>query len=223
MRKVRDIAPAYVGDRGLASVDGGRRPVGRAGVGRRVALPAAHASDTEGAVPLLLRDAVPADAPVLLALIRALAAYEREPDAVETTAETLAAQLAAPQPPFAALLAEEDGVVLGFALHFATYSTWRGRAGVHLEDLFVVPEARGRGIGFALLAALARHAVGLGAARLEWSVLDWNRPAIDFYERLGAQPLSEWTTYRLDRDALARLAAAGPEIAAPRSATVTPA
>lgn len=182
------------------------------GFGSRAALPVARAGGTHRAVPLVLRDAIPADAPVLLALIRALAEYEREPDAVETTAETLAAQLAAPQPPFAALLAEEDGVVLGFALHFPTYSTWRGRVGVHLEDLFVVPEARGRGIGFALLAALARHAVDVGAARLEWSVLDWNRPAIDFYERLGAQPLSEWTTYRLDRDALARLAATTPTI-----------
>jgi GNAT superfamily N-acetyltransferase len=182
------------------------RPVAHLGRGVRVALLAARAGDTPRAVPLVLRDAVPADAPVLLALIRALAEYEREPDAVETTVETLAAQLAAPEPPFAALLAEEDGAVLGFALHFATYSTWRGRVGVHLEDLFVVPEARGRGIGFALLAALARHAVDVGAARLEWSVLDWNRPAIDFYERLGAQPLGEWTTYRLDRDALVRLA-----------------
>jgi GNAT superfamily N-acetyltransferase len=165
---------------------------------------------------LVLRDAVPADAPTLLALIRALAAYEREPDAVEATADVLAAQLASPEPPFAAILAEERGAAVGFALYFPTYSTWRGRVGVHLEDLFVVPEARGRGVGFALLAALARRAVALGAARLEWSVLDWNRPAIDFYERLGAQPLSEWTTYRLDRDALARLAAGGADIASTR-------
>jgi len=165
-------------------------------------------------MPLRLRHAVPADAPTLLALIRALAAYEREPDAVETTVDVLAAQLAAPEPPFAALLAEEDGVVLGFALHFQTYSTWRGRVGVHLEDLFVVPEARGRGVGVALLAALARHAVAIGAARLEWSVLDWNRPAIDFYERLGAQPLGEWTTWRLDRDALVRLANTAPRVVA---------
>ncbi|KDM68045.1 GCN5-like N-acetyltransferase [Acidiphilium sp. JA12-A1] len=123
------------------------------------------------------------------------------------TAPMLHEALFGPQPLARAVLAEADGAVAGFALFFTSFSTWTGRAGLYLEDLFVLPAARGRGIGRALLRHLAREAVRLGCARLEWSVLDWNRPAIDFYQSLGAVPLDEWTRYRLKGEALAALAA----------------
>lgn len=155
---------------------------------------------------LAIRTATPADAETILAFIRALAEYEREPQAVEATAEVLAAQLASPRPPFECLLAELDGEPVGFALYFQSYSTWRARPGIYLEDLFVRPEQRGRGIGRALLARLAAIAVDRGCARLEWAVLDWNRPAIDFYTALGAKPLDEWTVFRLSDEPLRRLA-----------------
>lgn len=156
----------------------------------------------------VLRFATPADAPTLLAFVRALAAYEQEPDAVEVTEAELAAQLAEPRPPFEALIAELDGAPVGFALFFHNYSTWRGRRGLYLEDLFVVPEARGRGVGTALLRRLAALAVERGCARFEWAVLDWNVDAVCFYRALGARPLDEWTTWRVDGDALRALAAA---------------
>ncbi len=155
----------------------------------------------------MIRFAGPEDAATILAFIRDLAAYEREPDAVEVTEAELAAQMREPSPPFECLLAEEDGEPLGFALFFHTYSTWRGRRGVWLEDLFVPPAHRGRGVGAALLTELARIAVDRGCARFEWSVLDWNEPAIRFYRSLGAQPQDEWTRWRLDGAALAKLAA----------------
>jgi len=154
---------------------------------------------------IAIRAARPEDAAVVHAFIRGLAEYEREPDAVEVTVEELADQLAASPPPFECVLAERGGEPLGFALFFANYSTWRGRAGIYLEDLFVPPEHRGAGVGRALLEHVARVAVERGCARLEWSVLDWNEPAIRFYERIGAAPLSEWTTWRLDGDALTSL------------------
>ena len=153
-----------------------------------------------------IRFATPADAATFIALIRALAAYEREPDAVEASEATLASQLAEPSPPFECLIAEVDGEAAGFALFFHTYSTWRGRRGLWLEDLFVRPEHRGAGIGRALLVELARLAVARGCARFEWTVLDWNELAIGFYRGLGAAPLDEWTTWRLDGAALAALA-----------------
>ena len=161
---------------------------------------------------LTLRPARPDDAAPLLALIKGLAAYEREPDAVETTEADLRAQLATDPPPFRCLIAEWEGAPAGFCLFFQSYSTWRGRPGIYLEDLFVLPELRGRGIGKALLAALARHTLAIDGRRLEWAVLDWNAPAIAFYESLGAAPLSEWTTWRLDREALRALAASGPPL-----------
>ena len=155
---------------------------------------------------LTLRAATPADAATVLELIRALAVYERQPDAVEVDAATLAAQLAAQPPPFECLLAELDGRTAGFALFFHTYSTWRGRRGIWLEDLFVVPEARRRGVGEALLRRVAALAQGRGCARFEWSVLDWNTEAIEFYERLGVSVLPEWRICRVSDAALARLA-----------------
>lgn len=123
------------------------------------------------------------------------------------TAPMLHEALFGAQPLARAVLAEADGAVAGFALFFTSFSTWTGRAGLYLEDLFVRPEARGRGVGRALLRHLAREAVRLGCARLEWSVLDWNRPAIDFYQSLGAVPIDQWTRYRLKGEALAALAA----------------
>ena len=149
-----------------------------------------------------VRFAGPADAASIHALIVALAAYEREPDAVRVTPAVLAAQLASKSPPFECLLAEEDGAVRGFALFFHTYSTWEGRPGVWLEDLFVPEVHRGRGIGKRLLTELARITVQRGCARLEWSVLDWNEPSIAFYQALGARRMSMWNLFRLSGSAL---------------------
>jgi len=149
-----------------------------------------------------IRPAGPDDADVVLGFIRALAHYEREPDAVEVDAATLRAQISVDDPPFECLLAEEDGAARGFALFFRTYSTWKGRPGLWLEDLFVPPEHRGRGVGLALFRACAAIAVERGYGRMEWSVLDWNEPALGFYRRQGAMPMDAWTTHRLTGDAL---------------------
>lgn len=156
---------------------------------------------------LRIRQATPDDAALVLRFIRELAEYEREPLAVEATEEGLRAQLAMRQPPFECLLAELDGEACGFALFFQSYSTWRGRPGIYLEDLFVSAARRGRGVGKALLGRVAHLAVERGCARLEWAVLDWNQPAIDFYRALGATPMSEWTVFRLSGAALTRCAA----------------
>ena len=152
-----------------------------------------------------LRFAGPDDAGTLLRFIRELADYEREPDAVEVTEATLRAQLGESPPPFECLVAEVDGAAVGFALFFSTYSTWRGRRGIWLEDLFVSPAARGEGVGRALLVEIARLARERGCARFEWSVLDWNEPAHAFYRSLGAAPMEEWTRWRLDGEALEKL------------------
>lgn len=157
---------------------------------------------------LSIRRAVPSDATTIHGLVRALAAYEREPDAVRATPESLAEQMRSDRPPFECLLAEDGGRAVGFALYFQSYSTWRGRPGIWLEDLFVREEHRGKGAGGALLRAVARTAVERGCGRLEFSVLDWNEPAIGFYRSLGAVPMGEWTTFRFEGDALARIGAA---------------
>lgn len=154
---------------------------------------------------LKLRFATAEDAATIHAFIVELAVYEREPDAVEATPESLRAQLASERPPFECLLAEENGEPVGMALFFTSFSTWRGRPGLYLEDLFVPERFRGRGIGAALLRELARLTVERGGARLEWAVLDWNEPALAFYRRLGARPLDEWITHRLDGAALEAL------------------
>jgi GNAT superfamily N-acetyltransferase len=154
---------------------------------------------------LTIRFAQADDADTILHFIRELAIYEREPEAVKVTGDELREQLADATPPFECLLAEEAGVACGFALFFHNYSTWRGRRGLYLEDLFVPPAHRGRGIGKRLLGELASIAVERGCARLEWAVLDWNQPAIDFYRALGATPMDEWTTFRLSGEALERL------------------
>lgn len=150
----------------------------------------------------VVRAATSEDAPTVFGFIVALAEYEREPDAVKTSPEVLREQLLQHPPPFECLLCEVAGRAVGFALFFPTYSTWLGKSGIHLEDLFVLPEERGRGHGKALLQAVARLAVERNCGRLEWAVLDWNTPAIGFYERLGASALGEWTTFRLTGAAL---------------------
>ncbi len=156
---------------------------------------------------VVLRPAGPQDAVELLRLVRALAEYERLPSAVEATAETYRAQLASDEPPFEAILAEVEGRAVGFALYFRSYSTWTGRSGIWLEDLFVERAHRRAGIGRALLVHVARVARDRGAGRLEWSVLDWNELAIGFYVKLGASVLSEWRNCRLDRSAIEAVAA----------------
>lgn len=156
---------------------------------------------------IAIRFAGPADAETIHRFVCELAVYEKEPDAVEATVDDYRRQLAAERPPFECLIAEIEGRPVGFALFFHNYSTWRGRPGLYLEDLFVPPAERGRGVGKALLARLARVAVDRGCARMEWWVLDWNTPAIGFYEALGARSMHEWTTYRLTDGALAALAA----------------
>ncbi|MBC7495588.1 MAG: GNAT family N-acetyltransferase [Sphingomonadaceae bacterium] len=157
---------------------------------------------------MTIRPATPADIPAILQLIVDLAVYEREPDAVKATVAGLTATLFGPTPSAEAIVAELAGAVVGVALFFTNFSTWSGRNGIYLEDLYVRPEARGTGLGKALLQRLAALAVARGCARVEWSVLDWNAPAIDFYRSLGAVPKDEWTVYRLDGDALARFGAA---------------
>ena len=155
---------------------------------------------------LSIRFATAADADTLFAFIRGLAEYERAADAVQVTPAELRAQLASPRPPFECLLAERDGVAVGFALFVHNYSTWRGRAGIWIEDLFVPPAHRRRGVGGALLRRVCALAVERGCARVEWAVLDWNAPAIAFYRSLGAVALDEWTMFRLTDAPLARLA-----------------
>ena len=155
---------------------------------------------------LNIRHALASDAETLLEFIQELADYEREPDAVQTNAETLRAQLGQQLPPFHCLIAEQGDSAVGFALYFFNYSTWRGRRGLYLEDLFVLPEYRRHGVGLSLLRRLAQLALQNDCARMEWSVLDWNQPAIDFYQELGAVALDDWTTFRLTDGALAALA-----------------
>ena len=155
---------------------------------------------------LAIAQATPDDAALILAFIRELAAYEKLADAVAATEEGLAHTLFGPNPAAEVRIARWSGEPAGFALFFPNYSTFLGRPGLYLEDLFVRPAFRGRGIGRALLAELARIATARGYGRLEWWVLDWNEPAIGFYRKLGAVPMSDWTVFRLTGDALKRLA-----------------
>lgn len=157
-------------------------------------------------VSLSLRPATRNDVPVILQLIRELAAYEREPEAAAATEADLLRDGFGERPLFRVVLAEWDGQVAGFAFYFFNYSTWQGRPGLYLEDLFVRPAFRGRGIGKALLVHLAQIAVRENCGRFVWQVLDWNEPAIRFYESLGAKLMREWLTMRVDGEALRRLA-----------------
>jgi GNAT superfamily N-acetyltransferase len=156
---------------------------------------------------LVIRKATPPDVPEVLALVKELAAYEREPDAVVATEADFLRDGFGETPAFHVLVAEDaPGQVIGFALYFFSYSTWVGRRCLYLEDLFVQPAHRGKGAGIALMQALAREAVANECRRFVWQVLDWNAPAIAFYERLGAKVLREWLTVRLEGDALTALA-----------------
>lgn len=155
----------------------------------------------------MIRAAVPADVPVLLALVRELASYEREPDAVVATEADLHDALFGPDAVAGCQVALLEEAVVGFALWYRTFSTWRGRPGLWLEDLFVRPEVRGTGLGRALLVSLAQLCVERGWARFEWWVLDWNAPAQGFYRSLGAHPEDGWTVWRVDGEALAALGA----------------
>jgi GNAT superfamily N-acetyltransferase len=157
----------------------------------------------------MIRFATPDDVPTIARLIRALAEYERLSQAVILDESRLREHLFGKRPFAEVLLAEDSGRVVGFALFFHNFSTFRGQPGIYLEDLFVEPDQRGKGHGKALLFALARLAVERGCGRLEWSVLNWNEPAIQFYKKLGAVPMSEWTVFRLTDDALQQAANAG--------------
>jgi GNAT superfamily N-acetyltransferase len=170
----------------------------------------------------VIRPCCPDDAETLVALVRELATYEHLEAFARATPDDFRAHLFGPRPAAEAILAEVGGSPVGFALFFSTFSTFRGQAGIYLEDVFVRPEHRGRGIGKALLAYVAQVAVARGCGRLEWSVLDWNAPAIGFYRALGARPLDEWTVYRIDDEPLARLARLAPAAPDPSPSTSTP-
>ena len=156
-----------------------------------------------------IRAASVADVPDLIRLVQELAAYEKEPDAATATADQFREALFPAQgdPTAYALVGVREGAVVAMAIWFRSFSTWTGQAGIWLEDLFVEPDQRGHGLGKALLARLAQLCVERGWTRLEWSVLDWNTPSIEFYRAHGARSLDDWTTFRVDGDTLPRLAA----------------
>jgi GNAT superfamily N-acetyltransferase len=158
-----------------------------------------------------IRSATLTDIPVILQLIKDLATYERAPNDVTATQQGLQSVLFGDKPAAEVRLAYESDTPVGFAVFFHNFSTWLGRSGLYLEDLFVKPEHRGKGYGRALLVDLARIARSRRCGRLEWAVLDWNDPAIQFYRKLGAKPMDEWTVFRLTEDGIAALADSGSE------------
>jgi len=160
---------------------------------------------------MTIREATDDDVPLIATLIRELAAYEQLAHEAVATEDDLRATLFGAKPGAEVAIAEIDGAAAGFALFFPNYSTFLGRPGIYLEDLFVRPECRSLGVGRALLVHLAGLARIRGCGRLEWAVLDWNAPAIGFYEKLGAKPLRAWTTFRLTGEALTKLAERGRE------------
>jgi GNAT superfamily N-acetyltransferase len=153
-----------------------------------------------------IRPANVGDVPLILDLVRALATYERAPNEVTATEAGLRGVLFGAKPAAEVLLAFENETAVGFAVFFHNFSTWLGLPGLYLEDLFVRPECRGKGYGRALLIYLAKIARDRGCGRMEWAVLDWNEPAIQFYRKLGAKPMDEWTVFRLTRDGITKLA-----------------
>jgi GNAT superfamily N-acetyltransferase len=155
---------------------------------------------------LSIRPATKKDAPLIVQFVRDLAEYERDPKAAVATEEDFLRDGFGTEPKFHIVFAEWDGRPAGFAFYFYNYSTWQGRPGLYLEDLFVKPEFRGKGIGKALLLHLAKIAVENNCGRYQWQVLDWNTPAIDFYKSLGAEMMKEWLTMRVDGEALKRMA-----------------
>jgi GNAT superfamily N-acetyltransferase len=154
----------------------------------------------------VIREARPEDVPAVVGLVHELAEYERSAELCTLTEDQLHAAVFGPEPVVRCHVAEVAGEVVGCAIWFLNFSTWRGVAGIYLEDLFVRPSHRGSGLGRALLAALAAVCAERGYARLEWQVLDWNEPSIGFYRSLGAVPMDEWTTFRLDGEALTTFA-----------------
>jgi len=156
-----------------------------------------------------IRAATREDVPIILQLIRDLAEYERAPGEVTATEEQLADVLFGERRAAEVLLAFENDAPVGFAVFFHNFSTWLGQPGLYLEDLFVKPEARGKGYGRSLLVHLAKIARDRGCGRMEWAVLDWNEPAIQFYRALGATPMDEWTVFRLKREGIIKLADGG--------------
>ena len=163
--------------------------------------------DTSMRTSFHIRASTPDDLPIILQLIRDLAEYERAPNDVVATEEGLREVLFGKRPSAEVVLAMEGETAVGFAVFFHNFSTWLGRPGLYLEDLFVRPSHRGKGYGRALLVHLAKIAAERGCGRMEWAVLDWNEPAIKFYRTLGAAPNEEWTIFRLTSDKIARLAA----------------
>jgi len=161
--------------------------------------------------PFVIQRATAADVPVILQLIRELAEYERAPDDAVATEPQLRAVLFGEKPSAEVLLAFEEDEPVGFAVYFFNFSTWLGRPGLYLEDLFVRPDRRGKGYGRALLVRLAQIAGERGCGRMEWAVLDWNEPAIQFYKKLGAKPMDDWTVFRLTREGIAELAGSSDE------------
>ncbi|MBX3192525.1 MAG: GNAT family N-acetyltransferase [Labilithrix sp.] len=159
---------------------------------------------------LVIRKATPEDVPTVLQLVRDLATYEKEPLAVVATEADFLRDGFGDAPVFKVLVAEENDAIVGFALYFFTWSTWVGKSCLHLEDLYVRPEKRGLGAGLLLMQTLAKEAVERGCARFVWQVMDWNAPAIGFYERLGAKVMKEWIAVRLDGEPLGALAGAKP-------------
>jgi len=155
-------------------------------------------------VSLTLRDATTADAGLIAGFVRALAEFEKLADQAVASDDDFAVAIAGGK--VSALIAEKNGTAVGFALWFQTFSTFTGRPGLYLEDLYVQPEHRGHGIGRAILRNLAGRALAMGCARMEWAVLDWNKPAVDFYWAIGAKPMAEWTVQRMERGGLAALA-----------------
>lgn len=173
---------------------------------RIVRRPMTPATPDKTSSPVAIRAATPADVPTILHFIRSLARYEKLEGEVVADEPALLATLFGPRPAAEVLIAELAGAPVGFALFFISYSTFLARPGLYLEDLFVEPEARGRGAGLALMSALARITLERGYGRFEWSVLDWNTPSLDFYRALGAVPMAEWTVQRLVGAPLAELA-----------------
>jgi len=167
---------------------------------------------------LTIRPATVADVPLILQFIRELAEYERDPQAAVATAADLLRDGFGPEPKFRVDMAEWSGEPAGFAFYFWNYSTWQGRPGLYLEDLFVRPRYRGKGIGKALLVHLARVAVKNNCGRLVWQVLDWNTPSIEFYNSLGAETMKEWLTMRVTGNALVRLATQQSAVSSQQSA-----
>ena len=164
---------------------------------------------SEPAPTLTIRDATPADVETLVSLVRELAIYEKLEEHAKGTPEAFHKHIFGPRPAAEAILAEVDGRAVGFAIFFTTFSTFRGQPGIYLEDIYVKPENRGGGIGKRLLSTIAKLARDRDYGRVEWSVLNWNEPSIGFYKSLGAKPRDEWTVYRLEGEALSKLARGG--------------